>query len=470
MSIIRQNTGLYTDHYELSMAQGYFLSGKKDTQANFDYFFRKNPYGGGYVVFAGLDDLLKALQDFRYSDEDCSYLESIGFDKKFLRHLARFSFSADVHSAMEGEIVFPNEPVLRVRGNIIETQLVESIVLNVLNFQSLIATKAARMRYVAGNRLLVDFGMRRAQGLGAIHASKAAIAGGFNSSSNVYSAHSFGFDSSGTMAHSWVQSFDREIDSFREFVRYYPGNSILLVDTYDTLESGVPNAITVAREMEKNGHKLTGIRLDSGDLAWLSKQSRKMLDEAGLEYVKIVASNQLDEHVIKSLLYQEAPIDSFGVGTAVATGKGDGALDGVYKLTQVDDQPSMKVSENIEKTTLPGIKTIHRYINGENKFYADAVEIEDLPAPEKIYHPFSPEKNCRLKGYSHENIIEQVMSGGEILTKKSLDEIVKYAGQRLAQLPDETKRFDNPHIYKTGIGEELMNLRDKLKKKLWKPQ
>ncbi|MFO7756095.1 MAG: nicotinate phosphoribosyltransferase [Bacteroidales bacterium] len=468
MSIIRESSGLYTDHYELAMAQGYFLSGKKDTRVNFDYFFRKNPYEGGYVVFAGLANLLEVLKDFRFSDEDCQYLESIGFREEFIKYLRKFRFRADIFSVREGEIVFANEPLLRVEGNIIETQLVESLVLNILNFQSLIATKAARIRYAAGNRLLVDFGMRRAQGLGAIHASRAAIIGGFDASSNVYSANRYGFESTGTMAHSWVQSFDSEADSFREFMLFYPDSSIFLVDTYDTLKYGVPNAITVAKEMEENNHKLTGIRLDSGDLAWLSKESRRMLDSKGLHYVKIIVSNQLDEHVIKSLISQKAPIDAFGVGTALVTGKGDGALDGVYKLTQVGDSPSMKVSENISKTTLPGIKKIHRYVNGDDKFYADGIELENREAPGMIYHPFQPDKECGLKDYKHNSIIEKVMDKGSVLNKQSLDEIVKYSGRRLAKLPEETKRFENPHEYKTGIGKELMSLRDSLKKKLWK--
>jgi len=462
------DSGLFTDHYELTMAQGYFLTGKKDLRANFDYFFRKNPYEGGFVVYAGLANVLEALHDYHFSDEDCRYLDFTGFNKKFVEYLKSFSFKGDVYSAHEGEIVFANEPVLRIEGNIIETQIVESMILNILNFQSLVATKAARMRLVAGNRLLIDFGLRRAQGLGAIHASRAAIIGGFNGSSNTYSAHSFGFESTGTMAHSWVQSFDKEIDAFREFAHLYPDSSILLVDTYDTLKHGVPNAITVAKELEKKGHKLTGIRLDSGDLAYMSKEARRMLDKAGLGYIKIVVSNQLDEHLIKSLLDQAAPIDSFGVGTALVTGKDEGALDGVYKLTFIDHKPSMKVSENITKTTLPGLKTIYRYIDNDNHFYADGIELINSPAPKIIYHPYHPEKNCSLKGYSHESIIEKAIDRGRILEGSSLETTANYAAERLAQLPAESKRFDNPHIYKVGIGKELMDLRDYLKSKIWK--
>lgn len=468
MPLIDSSSGLYTDHYELTMAQGYFLGGKKDSRANFDYFFRKNPYDGGFVVFAGLDTMLETISHYHFGEEDCSYLKAMGFDSKFIEYLKDFRFSGNIYSPREGEIVFANEPLLRVEGNIIETQLVETLILNILNFQSLIATKAARMRLMAGDRLLIDFGLRRAQGLGAVHASRAAIIGGFNGSSNAFSASRFGFESTGTMAHSWVQTFEKEIDAFREYARLYPDATILLVDTYDTLKHGVPNAIEVAKEMEKDGHRLTGIRLDSGDLAYMSKNARKMLDREGLDYVKIVVSNQLDEYLIKSLLDQDAPVDSFGVGTSLVTGMGEGALDGVYKLTHVDDRPSMKVSENIAKTTLPGLKKIYRYVNGQNLFYADGIELADEKIPKIIHHPYQPDKSCSVDGYPCKEIIGKVMEGGKVLAAGSLDEAAKYAMERLAQVPEETKRFDNPHIYKVGIGQKVMDLRNKLKDTIWK--
>jgi len=468
MPLIDSSSGLYTDHYELTMAQGYFLGGKNDTRANFDYFFRRNPYDGGFVVFAGLDTLLETVAQYRFKEEDCNYLKSLGFDNKFIEFLKAFRFRGDIYSAREGEIVFANEPVLRVEGNIIETQLIESLILNVLNFQSLIATKAARMRLVAGERVLIDFGLRRAQGLGAVHASRAAMIGGFNGSSNAFSASRFGFESTGTMAHSWIQTFEKEIEAFREYARLYPDSTILLVDTYDTLKHGVPNAIKVAKEMEKEGHRLTGIRLDSGDLAYMSKNARKMLDSEGLDYVSIVVSNQLDEYLIKSLLDQDAPVDSFGVGTSLVTGMGESALDGVYKLTQVDDRPSMKVSENISKTTLPGLKKIYRYVNGQNLFYADGIELAGKNKPRTIHHPFHSDKSCNVEGYSSKEIIAKVMDGGKPIGAGSLDEAAAYAAERLAQVPDESKRFDNPHVYKVGIGKELMDLRNKLKDTIWK--
>lgn len=457
-------TGLYTDHYELTMAQGYYLSERHEIPANFDYFFRKNPYGGGFVVFAGLQTMLEALSEYSFSDDDCSYLLSEGFNKKFVDYLRDFRFRGSIHSVREGEIVFPNEPILRVSGNIIETQLVETLILNILNFQSLIATKAARMRLAAGDKSLIDFGMRRAQGTGAVHASRAAMIGGFDGSSNAYSASKFNFSSSGTMAHSWVQSFNSELEAFRKFAGLYPKSTILLVDTYDTIKQGIPNAITVAKEMEKQGNRMTGIRLDSGDLAYMSKKARKMLDSEGLEYVKIIVSNQLDEYLIKSLLEQGAPVDSFGVGTALVTGKGEGALDGVYKLTGVNNEPSMKLSDNISKTTLPGLKNIYRYINGDKLFYADGIELLEEDPPGIIYHPHHPEKNCTVKGYTRESLVKKVMEDGSPLVNEKLAGISTYASERLKQVPGETRRFAYPHIYKVGAGNNLLNLRNKLRK------
>lgn len=468
MPLIDSSSGLYTDHYELTMAQGYFLGKKKDTRANFDYFFRKNPYDGGFVVFAGLDTMLETISQYHFGEEDCNYLKALGFDSKFIEYLKAFRFTGDIYAPREGEVVFANEPLLRVEGNIIETQLVESLLLNILNFQSLIATKAARMRLVAGDRILIDFGLRRAQGLGAVHASRAAIIGGFNGSSNAFSASRFGFESTGTMAHSWIQTFEKEIDAFREYARLYPDSTILLVDTYDTLKHGVPNAISVAKEMEKDGNRLKGIRLDSGDLAYMSKNARKMLDREGLDYVKIVVSNQLDEYLIKSLLDQDAPVDSFGVGTSLVTGMGAGALDGVYKLTQVEDRPSMKVSENISKTTLPGLKKIYRYVNGQNLFYADGIELDGKNIPGIIHHPFQHDKSCSVEGYPCKEITGKVMEGGKVLAAGSLDEAASYAAERLTQVPGETKRFVNPHIYKVGIGSELLEIRNNLRNKIWK--
>ncbi|UCH66479.1 MAG: nicotinate phosphoribosyltransferase, partial [Ignavibacterium sp.] len=304
MKNFNEHIGLYADHYAFTMVQGYFLDGRKNCPACFDYFFRKNPFDSGYTIFAGLYDLLEMVSNFNFNSDSINLLKEKGFNDDFLTYLQSFKFKGKICAPKEGEIIFSNEPMARVEGNIIETQLIEALLLNMLNFQSLIATKASRIRQAAGNRILIDFGLRRAQGLSAIHASKAAIIGGLNSTSNVFSSFAFGVFSAGTQAHSWIQSYPDELSAFRKYAQSFPDHCILLVDTYNTLNSGLPNAITVAKEMEQNGQRLYGIRLDSGDLAYLSKKSRKLLDDAELEYVKIVASNQLNEHLIKSLIEQ----------------------------------------------------------------------------------------------------------------------------------------------------------------------
>lgn len=463
MQIMNGHTGLYTDHYELAMAQGYFLNGMEGTRAVFDYFFRENPYQGGYVVFAGLEDLMEMLEDYRFSGEDCTYLEKLGFDPRFLSYLEKFRIKADVYSVREGELVFPFEPSLRVEGGIIESQLIETLLLNILNFESLIATKASRMRQAAGERLLLDFGLRRAHGFGGIQASRAAVLGGFNRTSNVYSAYRSGLSSTGTMAHSWVQSFKNELTAFRAFAEFFPDSCILLVDTYDTLRSGVPNAIRVGKEMESKGQKLLGIRLDSGDLAFLSKKVREMLDEAGLAYVQIVASNQLDEYVIKSLSEQSAPVDAFGVGTALVTGHGSGSLDGVYKLSVVNGQPTLKISENLTKITLPGRKAIYRFSDEKGLFAADAVALADEGVPGRIHHPSEPRKSSDLSCYKGEQILARVMDKGRrVMKPRPAEEISEFARSRLERLPAEHKRFMNPHVYKVGISSTLLDLRSRL--------
>ena len=460
-----KSLGLFTDHYELTMAEGYFRSEKEEVIANFDYFFRRNPYGSGFTVFAGLQDLLGMITEFKYDTEAIDYLHKRGFGSDFLEYLKNFQFRGDIFGPQEGELVFPNEPVLRVKGKIIEAQLMETIILNVLNFQSLIATKANRIRHSAGDRLLMEFGMRRAQGWAAVAASRAAVIGGMDSTSNIYSAFRYGLDSSGTMAHSWIQGFEDELVSFREYANTHPVNCTLLVDTYHTLKSGVPNAIIVGKEMEKAGYRLSAIRLDSGDLAYLSKEARKQLDEAGLPYVKIVASNQLDEYIIKSLIEQDAPIDWFGVGTSLVTGKSDAALDGVYKLSLINNRPTLKLSEDVIKVTLPGEKKVVRYFNGNNKFYADAIALSNESEKEihTIFHPQHPERNTPVEGLKSETIVKKIVDQGRvIMAEKNVAEISDYRKFRVSQLPDEHKRFEYPHLYKVGLSESLMSLRNKL--------
>jgi len=463
MNLFTEHPGLFTDLYELTMAQGYFCSGKKDEQAVFDYFFRKNPFNGGYVVFAGLQDLLTILNDFRFQKDDIEYLHSQGFKREFLDFLTDFKFRGDVFSVREGEIVFPDEPVVRVEGNLIETQVIETLLLNILNFQSLIATKASRIRKVAGDRFFVDFGLRRAQGFGGLQASRATGIGGADATSNVLAGYLYNMPVSGTQAHSWIQSFENELIAFRKYVETDPLNAVLLVDTYDTLKSGIPNAITVGQEMKDKGNQLKGIRLDSGDLAYLSKKARKMLDENGLQETKIFASNQLDEYVIQSLIQQGAPIDGFGVGTRLITGMDSGSLDGVYKLAMSNHVPCLKLSESKEKLTLPGRKKIIRIIDDNGFFYADAVALDHEKSIDQIFHPIYPDKNLRLKDCRNEVITGKVMEDGKILTNnESITEINKYLSFRLDKLPVEHQRFENPHIYKVGISKSLLDLRTKI--------
>ena len=464
-----EKTGLFTDLYELTMAQGYFFSGKQSDKATFEYFFRNNPFQGGFTVFAGMADFLDLLGEFSFSASDLQYLSNQGFKKEFLAFLADFRFTGNISSVKEGELVFPYEPVVKVEGNILECQLIESMLLNILNFESLIATKAYRIKLAAGGRPFSDFGMRRAQGLAAIHASRAAVIGGASLTSNVLAGKIFGIPVAGTQAHSWIQSFDTELEAFRTYAKIHPENTTLLVDTYDTLKSGVPNAITVAKEMEQQGAKLKAIRLDSGDMAYLSRHARKMLDDAGLPSVKIVASNQLNEYIINTLLKdQNAAIDIFGVGTEMVTGKPDAALDGVYKLVCLNEIPRMKLSENPEKTTLPGKKQLVRYFDAEGQFFRDGILLEDENPGETgmIYHPFYPEKLTPVSHLRCENLLSEVVADGQVLpVSRDLVNIHHYLLTRATSLPAEHKRFFSPHIYKVGISQKLMNLRNELSEK-----
>jgi nicotinate phosphoribosyltransferase len=445
------------------MAQGYLLSGRGGSVSCFDYFFRENPFNGGYVVFAGLTDVLEILENFSFNPETLEYLKSLGFRDPFLDYLGKLKFRGTITSVREGEVTFPLEPLLRVEGTLIEAQIVETLLLNLLNFESLIATKASRIKMAAGGRRVVDFGLRRAQGLGGIHGSKAAIIGGIDATSNVYAAFHLGFPVSGTQAHSWIQSFGDELAAFRKYAEIYPDKCILLVDTYNTLRSGVPNAIRVAKELEQKGNRLVGIRLDSGDLAYLSKHARQMFDREGLSYVKIVVSNQLDEYVIRSLLEdQGSPIDVFGVGTRLITGGTTAALDGVYKLSMSDHVPRLKFSENYTKLTLPGVKTIYRFRNDDGSFSADAIALDGEGLPESIIHPFYPEQRSNLRGQASEPIMQKVMLEGKTLLRSSVQESAEYARERLLHLAREHKRFEYPHIYRVGITKDLMNLRTKL--------
>lgn len=457
-------SGSYTDLYELTMGEVYFLEGRKDLPVCFDYFFRSIPNKGGYVLFAGLNELLTVLQTLQFTDDDIRFLKELKFHPSYINFLKGFRFNGDVFSVLEGEVVFPNCPLVRIQGTQFEAQLIETLLLNLLNFESLIATKASRIRYIAGNKSLSDFGFRRAHGPGAVLAARAAIVGGFQTTSNVYAALTYHIETAGTMAHSFVESYDSELEAFRAFAKSHAHNCIFLVDTYDTLHSGVPNAIKVAKEMESIGQKAEGIRLDSGDLAYLAKHARRMLNEAGLSYMKIVASNQLDEFVIKSLLGQGAPIDIFGVGTKLVTGQPDAALDGVYKLSMAAGEPRLKLSETTQKITLPGIKQVNRLINEDGMFYgADAIVLEQEKLFETIYNPFEPIQFLNAHSYMKQPLLVKVMENGKrVLPPATLAEIASYSSKRLDLLPKEYKRFENPHTYKVGVSKKLLELRNHL--------
>ncbi|QZE13281.1 nicotinate phosphoribosyltransferase [Halosquirtibacter laminarini] len=457
------NCGLYTDFYEITMSQAFFLSGKGNSQVSFDYFYRTNPFGGGYLIFAGLSDAIELVKRFNFSEEDIAFLAEKGIDSRFLDYLRDFKFQGDIYSMKEGEIAFPRVPIMRIEGNIIECQLIETLLLNILNYESLIATKTFRITQAARGRNIIDFGIRRAHGTGAVQASKAAIIGGAVATSNVYAAKRYNLEVSGTMAHSWVQSFQDEYEAFKVFSDIHPDNCILLVDTYNTLRSGLPNAIKLANELKAQGRKIKGIRLDSGDLSYLSRKARKMLDDAGHQDIIITASNQLNEHVIKSLLEQDARIDAFGVGTEMITGKPDSSLDGVYKLAECDGISRMKVSENIEKVTLPGAKKVVRYYDHDGMFYRDAIvkrseKVEDI---KEIFHPSVDYKKTTVEALQSEELQKHVMSKGEILIDlPSAKESHEYLMERSKQLPSEHYRFISPHIYKVGLSLKLKQERD----------
>ncbi len=379
---------LQTDLYQLTMVGGYVLEGKKDQWANFDYFFRNIPDEGGYCVLAGLEDIIDYIRQLEFTREDLSYLEGLGiFSKEVLAYLESFKFTGDLWAIPEGTVVFPHEPLIRVTAPLPEAQLIESTVLYVMNFQTLIATKAARICWAANGDPVIDFGLRRAHGPdGALMASRAAYIGGVDGTSNVLAGRLYGIPVRGTQAHSWVESFPHELDAFRAYAKVYPDSCLLLADTYDTLRSGVPHAIQVGKELREKGHELWGIRLDSGDLAYLSKEARRMLDEAGFPDAAIVASSDLDEWIIESLKRQGARVDVWGVGTRLVTSFSCPALGGVYKLTAMDDggehmTPKIKRSDNPEKITNPGPKKVVRmysYAEYRKKFLPKSSESASL--------------------------------------------------------------------------------------------
>ena len=458
--------GLYTDFYQLTMAQGYWRHGLHREPATFDYYFRKMPCDTGYVVFAGLADVLDAVAHFTFPAEALERLKEEGFAEGFIDYLRDFRFEGDIYAPREGEIVFDNEPVVIVKGKVLECQLIETMLLNIINYQSLIATRASRISKVTGaGRLFSDFGFRRGHGMGAIQGSRAAVIGGAASTSNVLAATKYGLKVMGTMAHSWIQVFEDELLAFRRYAEVYPDHCVLLVDTYNTLHSGVPNAIKVGKELAEKGHRLKAIRIDSGDMAYLARKARAMLDAAGMDYVKILSSNQLDEYLIRSLNLQKAPIDGFGVGTRLITSYQCPAMGGVYKLSSFGGKPRLKLSDDIAKISLPGEKWVWRFYDRSDYFYRDGIYLSDEdPATEHcVCHPTYQSMFTNISGYKMERLQQAVMKEGKILDiERDPYAISDYRKKRLMQVPQETQRFENPHVYKVGLSRALWDLRDKL--------
>ncbi len=461
---------LFTDLYQINMLAGYFQHGMHEQQASFDLYFRRAPFHGAYAVFAGLGPALEHLAQLRFADEHLAYLKRIGnFDLRFLEYLKTWRFRARVEAVPEGRIVFANEPLLTVTGSLVDAQLVESALLNIVNFQTLVATKAARVCAAAGEAKVLEFGLRRAQGPnGAMGAARAAFIGGVAATSNVEAARVYGIPSSGTHAHAWVQAFDSELAAFRAYAAIFPDQTTLLIDTYDTLESGVENAIQVARELAARGSRLRGVRLDSGDLAYLSRRVRARLDEEGFTDVKIVASNDLDEFVIDSVRREGGRVDIWGVGTQLATagGEGGGALGGVYKLVSVDGRPKLKLTADREKTSLPGEKQLWRVYDATSRaMLLDLIGLrKDVPRPgDAVFDPTNPLRHMRLPDLQMlEQLREVVMQDGEFATQPELEYLQERARMDLARLPEGSARLLNPHTYKVSMTEALYRLRDEL--------
>lgn len=473
-----QNLTLLTDLYELTMMQGYYETQENETVV-FDVFFRENPDKGGYSVMAGLEQVIEYIKNLNFSYDDVDYFRKLGiFSEDFLQYLSGFHFSGSIYAIPEGTVIFPKEPLLKVIAPIMEAQLVETAILNIINHQSLIATKASRVVYAAQGDGIMEFGLRRAQGPDAgLYGARAAVIGGCVGTSNVLAGQMFDVPIMGTHAHSWIMSFKDEYTAFKEYAKLYPDACTLLVDTYDTLKSGVPNAIRVFREMRDEGicPKSYGIRLDSGDLAYLSKQARKMLDEAGFPDAVIAASNDLDEMLIHDLKMQGAKITSWGVGTNLITSKGCPSFGGVYKLAAIQGAdgafaPKIKISENTEKITNPGNKTIFRVYDKETgKIRADLIcfadETFDTDQDLLLFDPSATWKKTRLPGgsYRMKEILKPIFINGEcVYQSPSVMEIAAYCRQEKETLWDETKRLFFPHRVYVDLSQRLYDTKEQL--------
>ena len=472
-----RNLTMLTDFYELTMANGYFKNGFKDTIAYFDMFFRTIPDGGGYVIMAGVEQLVDYFRNLSFSKEDIDYLRGKGFSEDFLDYLANFRFACDVWTVPEGTPIFPGEPIVKVKGPVIQAQFVETMVLLTINHQSLIATKANRVVRAAQGRAVMEFGSRRAQGFdGAVYGARAAYIGGCAGTACTISDEMFGTPALGTMAHSWVQLFDSEYDAFKAYAEEYPDACTLLVDTYNVLHSGVPNAIKVFDEvLAPMGKRPKGIRIDSGDIAYLSRKARKMLDDAGYPDCSIVASNSLDEYIIRDMLLQGAKVDSFGVGERLITSSSSPVLGGVYKLCAVEKDgeiiPKIKLSENVQKITTPGNKRVYRLYDRESgKAAADLItlasETVDDSRPYELFDPDFTWKRKTLTNYTARELLEPLFRKGECVYKeRNIEEIKSYCREQIDTLWDEVTRFENPHNYYVDLSQQLWDVKHELLRK-----
>lgn len=470
------NFTLMCDFYELTMANGYFESGMKDQICYFDVFYRRTPDQGGFAIAAGLEQVLDYIKNLHFSEDEIEFLRSKNcFSNEFLDYLKTFKFTGDIYAVKEGTVIFPKEPIMIVKSNAIEAQFIETYVLSVLNHSSLIATKANRIVRASENHAISEFGARRAHGpLSATIGARAAFIGGVVSTSNVLTDYLYGVPSSGTMAHSWIQMFDTEYQAFETYCKVYPDNVVLLVDTYNILKSGVPNAIKAFDTVLKPlGKRPKGIRLDSGDIAYYSRKAREMLDKAGYEDCKIVASNSLDEYIIRDLFFQEAKVDSFGVGERLITSKNSPVFDGVYKLVAVEKDgeivPKIKISENIEKITNPHFKKVYRLISKDtNKAIADLLTVWDEELTEEPFEIFDPEATWKRKlveNFYVEELLVQVVKNGEVIYETPpMQEIQNYCKSQVKKLWDEVKRFENPHEYYVDLSQKLWDIKNNLLK------
>ena len=475
----KRNLTLLTDLYQLTMMNGYLEKERKEEIAVFDIFFRQNGMIT-YSIACGLEQAVDYILNLNFGKEEIEYLDSLNiFSKQFLDYLRDFKFTGDVYAVKEGTVVFPGEPILTVKAPIMQAQLIETALLNIINFQTLIATKAAKIRYASKGDILMEFGLRRAQAPDAgIYGARAAVIGGCDSTSNVLAGKMFDVPVAGTHAHSWVMNFKDEYTAFKAYAEVYPDNVLLLVDTFDTLKQGVPNAIKVFKELKEKGKKPKGIRLDSGDLAYLSKKARQMLDDAGFTDTIICASGDLDEYSIESLKNQGAKINSWGVGTRLITSADMPALGGVYKLSAIinDDgsvEPKIKLSNNAEKITNPGFKDIYRVYDKESgKAEADCIFLReegdvDQTKPLVLTHPTERWKKTTFENYTVRRLHEQIIKGGKLVYKMpTIKEIKAYAKQELDSFWDEYKRLDRPHVFKVDLSDKLYELKTSMIEKI----